>query len=145
DHSIPGSEKLMEDAKARLKTAARHWENHDYREAYAEAERALRPLRILMRSEWETAVRGILDSPVASPYAVSFYTLPKHWQFMDQVRRSTVSPNLLRGGDFELEPQQVQDSWAMVKDSLDNIEMIAERVQDMKVSRVEVKDPKIDP
>ena len=27
-----------------------------------------------------------LETPVTSPYAVSFYTLPRHWAFMEQIR-----------------------------------------------------------
>jgi hypothetical protein len=94
-----------------------------------------------MRAHWEKAVRG-MDSPVSSPYAVSFYTLPKHWQFMNQKTNATVGGNVLRGGDFELAPQQVQNTWKLEKASLDEVNMLAERVSDLRVQRKEVPDPK---
>ena len=43
----------------------------------------MRPLRILMRAQWERAVRDLDNLPTASPYAVSFFTLPRHWKFVD--------------------------------------------------------------
>ena len=42
-----------------------------------------------LRAEWELAIRDLNATPVASPYAVSYYTLPKHWAFVDQLRRTS--------------------------------------------------------
>ena len=130
---------LLADAKRRLQKSKEHWDSHNFAEAYHEAERALRPVRILMRAHWEKAVRG-LNTPVASPYAVSFYTLPKHWQYMDQVRKSSVGANVLNGGDFELPPERVQEAWKLEKVTLDDLEMTAARVSEMTVARVEAKE-----
>jgi hypothetical protein len=58
---------------------------------------------------------------------------------MDQIRRSTVGANQLRGGDFETPPERVQESWKKDQTSLDDLEMIAERVTELKVARVDVK------
>ncbi len=132
---------LLNDAKKRLQKSKELWDARNFSEAYHEAERALRPVRILMRAHWEKAVRG-LDTPVASPYAVSFYTLPKHWQFMNQKNAATVGANLLKGGDFELPPERVQDTWKLDKESLDNVEMTAQRVSEMKVPRVKLPEVK---
>jgi hypothetical protein len=139
--SVPDANALLEDSRKRLQKSKELWDAKNFSEAYHEAQRAIRPVRILMRAQWEKAVRG-LDTPVASQYAVSFYTLPKHWPLMDQVRKATVSPNQLRGGDFELVPERVQESWRLDRPSLDDVEMIAERVTELKVPRVEAKDPK---
>ena len=114
------------------------WKSRNFTEAYHEADRALRPVRILMRAHWEKAVRG-LDTPVASPYAVTFYTLPRHWQFMNQVRACSTSANVLVGGDFELDPTRIQDSWKLVKESLDDVELTAQRTAEMSVDRIEEK------
>src|SRR5260370_13922673 len=84
-HTLPDAKRLVEDAQRRLKSSRRLWENRAFPEAYLEAQRALRPVRILMRAQWEKAVRG-MDSPVASPYAASFYTLPRHRHLLDQVQ-----------------------------------------------------------
>lgn len=141
--TVPDADALLNDANRRLQKSKELWYARNFSEAYHEANRALRPVRILMRAQWEKAVRG-MDSPVASPYAVSFYTLPKHWSFMDEVRRSSVNANQLRGGDFEMPPEKVQESWRKTQESLDDLELIAERVTELKVRRLEVKDTKKD-
>jgi hypothetical protein len=128
--SVPEANGLLEDARKRLQKTKELWERQAFSEAYHEAQRAARPIRILMRAQWEKAVRG-LETPVASPYAVSFYTLPKHWQFIDQVKRSTVAANQLRGGDFELSAARVQDNWKLDRPTLDDVDMLAERVSEM--------------
>lgn len=132
--TLPDGNSLLADSKRRWQKSKELWEGRNFAEAYHEAERSLRSLRILMRAHWEKAVRG-LDTPVASPYAVSFYTLPKHWQFMNQKSNATASANLLHGGDFELPAERVQETWKLEKSSLDDVEMIAERVSKMKVAR----------
>jgi hypothetical protein len=125
--TLPDAGALMQDAQNRLKTAKEHWDGRLYSDAYRESQRALRPVRILMRAQWEKATKD-LDTPVASPYALSFYTLPRHWQFMTALRRSTPTPNVLPGGDFEAAPHQPQDTWLPQDTTLDNVEMLAQRV-----------------
>src|SRR5262249_10689676 len=66
-HRLPDGQALLEDARRRIQLCAACRRDGDTLRAYAEAQRALRPLRILMRAQWETAARE-LDSPVASPY-----------------------------------------------------------------------------
>src|SRR5882672_1491461 len=92
ERTVPGGSKLVDNAKERLAKAEEYWKNDDFRQAYAEAERCLRPLRILMRAQWELAVKR-LDTPVASPFAVSFFTLPKHWQLVNQLAQLTPGSN----------------------------------------------------
>ena len=131
---LPDGQKLLDNARSRLQTCARLWNDADYGEAYAEAQRVLRPLRILMRAEWEKALRetGLgapLDVPVASPYAVSFFTLPRHWAFLEQVRQGKPAGNLLPGGDFELDPAQPSEMWQRQEPvSLDDVVTEARRV-----------------
>ncbi|MBM4070034.1 MAG: hypothetical protein FJ271_13940 [Planctomycetes bacterium] len=129
-HVLPDGKHLIEDSQARLRTAKQHWDNRLFAEAYRESQRALRPLRILMRAQWELATKA-LDSPVSSPYAVSFFTLPKHWEFMDQVSKSIATGNVLPGGDFEIIPERVQDSWRPEEPTLDDVEMTVERVSEV--------------
>src|SRR5262249_10297840 len=93
-HTLPDGKQIMEAARTRLTACEQAWEAGDYTNAYAEAERSMRPLRILMRAQWEQAIRD-LDVPVASPYAVSFYTLPRHWRFLQQITQSSVGQNVL--------------------------------------------------
>jgi hypothetical protein len=55
---------------------------------------------LVERSYWEAAVKG-LASPVTSPPATGFATLPGHWRLVGRIAAARPSPNLLVGGDFE--------------------------------------------
>ena len=126
-HRLNDGAGLMQDAQHRLRTAKQYWDARLFSEAYREAQRAQRPLRILMRAHWDQAVKG-LDTPVASPYALGFYSLPRHWDFIDQVAASVPTTNVLPGGDFEVIPQRAQDAWRPEEPTLDDVEMTASRV-----------------
>jgi hypothetical protein len=129
-HSLPDSKKLLEDASRRLQTCTGNLAKGDFHEADAEGQRALRPLRILMRYQWLQATKELEDLPVASPYALSFFTLPEQWRFLEQVRRAKAGPNVLPGGDFELAPERVAEGWAPQETTLpsDEVTCIARRV-----------------
>jgi hypothetical protein len=122
---------LLKDARERLRQAKEHWENKLYADAYREAQRSLRPMRILTRALWEKATKGVM--PVATPYGVSYYTLPKHVQFMQQVKNAKPGPNVLPGGDFEMVPGRPQEAWVPQDMTLDEVEMSARRVAEVKV------------
>ena len=68
------------------------------------ADDAMQMSRILQRSHWETAVRAF-SSPMSSPHAISYSTLPDHYRLVARFGRSVMEPseaaNLLPGGDFE--------------------------------------------
>jgi hypothetical protein len=128
-HRLPDGQQLLEDAARRLRLSEDLWKRGDYREANAEAQRAVRPLRILMRAQWEAATKEIAV-PVASPYAVSFYTLPRHWHFMDLVHQGRPGANLLQSGDFEVSPDRSVESWLPQETALDDVEFVARRVTD---------------
>jgi hypothetical protein len=130
-HTLPDSAALIYDAQRRLDEAKNLWDNGLFAEAYREGQRALRPVRILMRAQWEEATKN-LDSPVSSPYAVSFFTLPRHWQFMSQVGRATPASNVLPGGNFEIVPQRKQEAWRIEEPTLDEVELTAVRVAEVK-------------
>ena len=98
---LPDGDALLEKARAFLESSLAHRKAGDYAEGCAEADRAQRPLRVLMRAHWERAVKALGGQAVASPYAVSFYTLPRHWRFWDEVSRMRIANNVLAGGDFE--------------------------------------------
>jgi hypothetical protein len=142
-HKLSDGPELLKDAEARLRAAKAHWDNHLFGEAYREAQRALRPIRILMRGQWDKATDPkLLDTPVASPYAVSFYTLPKHWRLMDQVRATTPGANLLAGGGFEEDPGRVQAAWSLQDLTLDNVALRAERIGASPPKATPVIEPK---
>jgi hypothetical protein len=75
---------------------ARQWDA-----AYREARRALRPLRVLMREDWRLATQS-LDTPTASPFAVSFYSLPQHWALAKEVGACRPLGTALPYGSFDL-------------------------------------------
>jgi hypothetical protein len=174
-HKLPDGPGLLAKCERSLQQTEDLWDAHKYSEAYLEAQRALRPLRILQRASWEDARKDLvsggtdpaqtplkvtraqappdaaratpadhpltgpaslsgyaamLDTPVSSPYAVSFYTLPRHWRFMDEVRACTGGANVLPGGDFEAPPGDWPEAWLEQKVTLpsDGVELLADRV-----------------
>jgi hypothetical protein len=143
-HALPDSAALMKDANDRLKMAKDYWDNHQFSNAYREAQLALRPARILMRNQWKSATNK-LDSPVSSPYAVSFYTLPRHWQFMDQVSATKAADNLIPGGDFELVHGRAQETWSPQQSTLDDVDMRIERVSEIWMATTDPKTKKPGP
>ncbi len=128
DQKPADAHELLEKARGYLEACDRLKADGNASERYAEAQRALRPLRILMRSQWERAVRQ-MDSAVSSPYALSFYTLPRHWKFWQRLKETKPSPNVLTDGDFELAPERVPQGWLVEEvPSLDDVEATARRV-----------------
>jgi hypothetical protein len=130
-HILPDGAHLISDAKTRLSEAKKRWDTKVYTDAYHEAQRALRPARILMRGQWELAIKG-LDAPVSSPFALSFYTLPKHWEMMNEVNASVAGANVLVGGDFESVPENPQDRWKIEEPTLDDVELLPIRVTEVQ-------------
>jgi len=96
---------LLKQAEERLDKARLLEQARDYPAAYFEALRAVRPLRVLMRTHWEQAVRT-LDVPTSSPYTVSFATLPRHWQLHRDLQGTKAGANALRDGNLEAVAQR---------------------------------------
>lgn len=100
--------------------------------AYFNALRALRPLRILARTHWERAMRT-LDTATATPYSVSYYTLPRHWELSLDLHASGIGPNMLTNGDFDSPrpadrrgvPVTTLPGWTVQEVALDPVEMNA--------------------
>jgi hypothetical protein len=126
-HALPDGQRRLDDCRQRLQRCAQEWNDGDYGEAYLEAKRATRPLGILMREAWEKAA-GELDAPVASPYAVSYFSLPRHWAFADQVKQSGPGLNVLPRGDFEDAPDRAAEAWVAQAVTLDDLDLAARRV-----------------
>ncbi|MFO0926339.1 MAG: hypothetical protein U0736_04775 [Gemmataceae bacterium] len=147
-HPIPDGNQLLERSREALAKAMRHRRNGEHGPAYNEAEVALRAVRLYMRAHWERAIRD-LDSPVATPYAVSFYSLPRHWQMLDQMKTLRPAQNVLPGGDFEAVASQPGAGWLVQEvPSLDDVQVTVRRVVDRPHSgsqclmmRVTPKDP----
>jgi hypothetical protein len=130
-HTLPDGQALIREAKLRLAASVKNWNNGDFQEAYLDGQRAMQPLRILMRAQWEKAA-GDLDTPVSSPYTLSFFSLPQHWKFAEQLQQSEPGANALPNGDFEATPDRPLESWVPQEVSLpgDGVELSARRVKD---------------
>ncbi len=98
---VRNGEQLLEETHRYYIGAQQDFVKELYDKAYLDATRALRPLRVLMRAHWQQAV-ATLDVPTASPYAVSFFSLPQHWELARDVQASLPSPSVLPNGGFEL-------------------------------------------
>jgi hypothetical protein len=131
-HTLPDGPQLVKDAQDRLRRCEEHWNNHLFNDAYLEAQRALRPVRILMRAQWDQAVKK-LSTPVASQYAVSFYTLPRHWGLMGQIDALKPGKNVLPDGGFEVDPKQRMPGWTKQGPTLDDVVLYAQRVKEVQV------------
>lgn len=107
---------LVADAEAALS-------RNDHDGARDAADDALQMLRNLQRALWEDSVRRF-SSPLASPHAVCFSTLPDHYRLIGKFGRSVASssqePNLLPSGDFEDEAE-VGATWRHVGASSDAV------------------------
>jgi hypothetical protein len=98
---VKDADRLFAEADRLRVSADRYFAHEQYKPAYQEATRALRPLRVVARDHWEQAARS-LDVPTASPYAVSLYSLPRHWELFNEVQTGQLAANRLPGGTFEV-------------------------------------------
>jgi hypothetical protein len=131
-HGIPDGEALAARARQWLDRCQVARRDGQYAEAYTAAQVALQAVRLLMRAHWDQAVRGE-DVPMSSPYTVSFYTLPRHWQLVEELRRLRAGDNVLPDGDFEAPPDRVPPHWLVEEvPSLDEVQASARRVADVK-------------
>jgi hypothetical protein len=131
-HGQLGDQALSRQAETWLATAGhslqsceRLFTGRDFPAAYLEAERAMRPLRLLERSDWQTAVGGSV-SPVASPATVSFRTLPWNRNLTARLASQPSAPNRLIGGDFENLNAMLQAGWTHVQPPSDFLQAAAE-------------------
>jgi hypothetical protein len=128
----PDPAALIKQAECRLIDAKRARVSNDDEGAYFYALRALRPLRALMRAQWERATRT-LDHPAATPYSVSFYTLPRHWELAGILRTSRLGSNVLPDGNFDAAgptdrrgvPVTDLPGWSVQEVALDDVVMSA--------------------
>ena len=153
---IRDANRLFEETQRYYTEAQKHFANEQYEKAYRDATRALRPMRIVMRDHWRLATEG-LDVPTASPYAVSFFSLPQHWELAREVQASRPSASLLPYGNFEiaanLPPEGVPidrlPGWSARTGSLPSDRVVvaagvvtSEKLEDPKKPREYKKEPK---
>jgi hypothetical protein len=90
---------------------------------------ALQSLRILQRIHWEAAVAE-RSSAVASPYTISFQTLPEHWRFVRRVGATHFAgyENRLPSGNFENTDtaQMIDNGWRNMQSDIEGVRAAAE-------------------
>jgi hypothetical protein len=137
---VEGADVLFKQATQLHEEARKMFASELYDKAYQYALRSMRPLRVIMHDHWHQAT-ATLDTPTASPYAVSFFTLPKHWELYRAIQASRVAANVLPGGDFEL-PGKVPavgvsvntlPGWSARYGTLDRVNVAAGIVQSVKL------------
>jgi hypothetical protein len=101
----------------------------DYSAAYLAADRTMRALRLVERSYWDKAVEG-LPSPLTSPCAGSFLTLPAHWRLATRVAALRMGQNRLAGGDFENLGLMMQAGWRHFQHPSPAVQTAAELVSE---------------
>jgi hypothetical protein len=153
---IRGADRLFEETQRYYAEAQKSFANEQYKDSYRDAARALRPLRVIMRDHWRLATEG-LDVPAASPYAVSFFTLPQHWDLAREVQSSRPSPSVLPFGNFEvasdLPPEGISidrlPGWSARTGSLPSDKVVvaagvvtAEKLDDRPMPRQHKKEPR---
>jgi hypothetical protein len=112
-------------AETQLKTCDSMLAAGRYGEAYLAAHRASRPLRWLERSQWESVLPP-LRSPVASPGAVMFASLPAHFGLVQRIAASPAGPNQLPAANFEDLGAMFQAGWQHMQHPAQGLQCNAE-------------------
>lgn len=118
----PDGPRLIGDATLRVNEATEALNRGNSPAARQLSGEAMQGLRILQRAHWDNAVRN-LSSPVSSPYAVCFQTLPDHWRMVGRLGRSQspIDANLLPSGDFEEPETVVSGGWRHEQEANDGV------------------------
>lgn len=109
---VADAEMWLSQARSELAIADQNLTRGDWVAVCLAAHRATRSLRLLERAHWEKAATT-LGSPIASPLAVTFSTLPYHWQFVRAMESRPHSRNRLPEGGMESLPRMWQAGWRL--------------------------------
>ncbi|HQR05793.1 MAG TPA: hypothetical protein PLN21_03170 [Gemmatales bacterium] len=101
----------------------------DHRLSYEASQRSGEYIRQLMRNHWDYTVKG-LSSPVSSQYTLSYYSLPKYYDWLKVINQSQISGNLLRDGDCETPTGAAPSGWTVKKDTQDEVQLTEMRVSE---------------
>jgi len=99
----------------------------DHRLSYEASQRSGEYIRQLMRNHWDYTVKG-LSSPVSSQYTLSYYSLPKYYEWLKVINQSQLTGNLLRDGDCETPAGAPPSGWTVKKDTQDEVQLTEMRV-----------------
>jgi len=125
----PDGKALLAKSKDYYESARSHFQVGQHQDAYQEAMRAMRPLRILQRACWDDALKDF-DSLASTPFLAGFHTLPAQYKWLASMGGLKTAENLLREGDFETPATQNPQGWLMQKDiPLDDVIPQIQRTQ----------------
>jgi hypothetical protein len=117
---VIGAAKWLDAARKDLQACDTQLAAGDVLGSSQNAQRTMRPLRLVERAYWDVAVKG-LSSSVTSPAAVSFDTLPWHWRFIERISAARFGPNRIAGGDFENIETMMRAGWRYIPHSSPNV------------------------
>jgi len=113
--AVPDATRTLQYARQYLRQADDDLVGGRHDEARRKSQKAMLLSRYVQRAYWDLAVKR-LSSPVASPHAICFQTLPDHWRMLRRMDRyKSGGENLLRSGNFE-DPDAVQTQWTLRSD-----------------------------
>ena len=126
---------ILRSADREIAAAEAALSQQDFAGALRAADDALQALRNLQRVHWIDAVEGF-NSPLASPHAVCFSTLPDHYRLINKVGGSIMNPseesNLLPSGSFE-DKALLAEEWRLVP--FDSPRIVAGGAMDPKAAK----------
>lgn len=126
---VPAAAGWLDSARKSLQLCDSQLSAGDAPGAALNAQRATRSLRLVERAYWDVAVKG-LSSPVTSPGAVSFDTLPFHLRLVDRLASSRFGPSRIAGGDFEDLDTMMRAGWRFIQHSPPNVQTTADLAPD---------------
>jgi hypothetical protein len=126
---VPAAAGWLDAAKKSLQLCDSQLSAGDAPGAALNAQRATRSLRLIERAYWDVAVKG-LPSPVTSPGAVSFDSLPFHLRLVDRLASCRFGPSRIAGGDFEDIDTMMRAGWRFIQRSPPNVQTAADLAPD---------------
>lgn len=101
---------LRRTAQESLQKCTQAIAGNNYADAYANAQEAMRPFRLLEREHWLAASQSVTGM-AASPMLATFATLPGHWTLLRERVQRPPGTSLLAGGDFENPQAWLSAGW----------------------------------
>jgi hypothetical protein len=131
------SRQLLSQAKMQADMAEAKLKQQEYHAARQYACVAMQLARLLQRAHWDRAVAK-LPTPVTSPYALCFQTLPAHWRLvksLEESGKSGSSTNLLPSGEFEDLDTLIAAGWRHEQRPTPDVQSTAELFPTAKVGK----------
>jgi hypothetical protein len=122
---LPKAAEWFQQSRQAMTRSEQRFNENDMTGAFAEARRAIRPLQVLARTHWEKNVR-VLTSPLVSPLALSFESLPEHQTLMARLSANRWAPNQLPEGNFDNLDRMLQSGWQNFQHALPNVRSVAD-------------------